>query len=137
MKIFLHENDIVSAHATARVSGPGSALVVVTLNIKEGWFVRAIAEDDYISPFQLDIRGDAVSKVVHTAYPPSFHIDLLGDPELIYWQGSVEFVIDVRLHSAPPLHGLRAVLSFQPCTVGRCLPMQHAVTDVLWESAVA
>jgi hypothetical protein len=104
--------------------------IVITFTIKDGWFVRAVAEDHRISTFQLDIRGDAVAELLHVEYPMAFHIDLLGDPKIIYWQGSVEFIVDVKLKSDETTSDMRAVLTYQPCTLGRCMALQHAVVNV-------
>ena len=123
-------SDIVTASARIKERTAEVARIVLTLTIKDGWFVRAVAEDDHISIFQLDIRGDDVAELLHVEYPIAFHIDLLGDPEIIYWQGSVEFNVDVKLKSHETTSDMRAVLTYQPCTLGRCLAVQHAVVDI-------
>ena len=129
-KSFQSDANIVTAHARIKERAGDVARIVLTLTIKDGWFVRAVAEDDHISTFQLDIRGDDVAALLHVEYPIAFHIDLLGDPEIIYWQGSVDFSVDVQLKGDKPTSDMRAVITYQPCTIGRCLAVQHAVVDV-------
>lgn len=122
--------DLVIVIATASFTAD-MARVEVTLDIKDGWFVRGVAEDDHISKFQLDVRGDNVAEVTHIDYPVAYHIDVLGDPEIIYWHGSVTFVADVKLKGPQHTGPLRVVLSYQPCTIGSCLAMQHAAVDII------
>lgn len=123
------DENVVSASASIKSRSGDEMIIAVSMDIKEGWFVRGIAEDDHPSEFQLDVRGDNVIETTRIEYPVAYHMDVLADdPEIIYWQGSVEFLAHVKIKE--PASDLRVLLTYQPCTVGRCLAVKHMVVKI-------
>jgi len=107
--------DAALSAVDAQVRWLSPSALAVDLSISEGYHVQAADAPEGFAAARLAVEGAVVNEIV---YPAGDEIDVAGVLTRV-WSGDQSII--VRL-AAPPTGSFRLVLSYQACTLDRCLP---------------